>query len=324
MGEKTVTINGMVYDRRTGMPLRQERGHASFKVPAAQQVHTQTQKSRTLNRKYVAKQRPNAVPARPQATHALSVHKPAAAPVVSRSESISRFAQEFNAKQPAPTKVINDFGPATHPIVRTVEARVNRTPAQVSAPAIKPSSVIKQEAIAHAMARTDSAHHRKGKEHKQPRAQNRFAQALSIGSASLAILLLGGYLTYLSMPTLSTRVAAAQAGINASYPNYHPNGYSLNGPVAFDQGTVSMKFAANAGPQSYTLSQTRSGWDSSAVLSNYIQPKAGDSYNTMTSNGLTIYSYGDNAAWVNAGILYTISGDAPLSSEQIQRIATSL
>lgn len=324
MGEKTVTINGMVYDRRTGMPLRQERGHASHKVPAAQHVHTQTQKSRTLNRKYVAKQRPTAVPERTLATHAISVHKPASTPLVGRSELVSRFAQEFNAKQPTTTKVINDFGPTQHPVVRTVDARVNRPATAVQSVAIKPSAVLKQEAIADAMARADMPRHHKAKQFKHPKTQNRFTQAASIGSASIAILLLGGYLTYLSMPTLSTRVAAAQAGINASYPSYHPTGYSLNGPVAFDQGTVSMKFAANAGPQSYTLSQTRSGWDSSAVLSNYIEPKAGDSYNTTTSNGLTIYSYGNNAAWVNAGILYTISGDAPLSSDQVQHIATSL
>lgn len=323
MGDKTVTINGMVYDRRTGMPLRQDRGHSSYKVPAAQHVHTQTQKSKTLNRKYVAKQQPSTIPERKQATHAISVHKPAAAPVVSRSQSISRFAQEFNAKQqPASKKVINDFGPVAHPIVHSVEARRTKPSSVATAVAIKPSSVIKQEAIAHAMTKTDK--HHPAKEYKQPKTVNRFAQAISVGSASLAVLLLGGYLTYLSMPSLSTRVAAAQAGINASYPNYHPSGYSLSGPVAFDQGMVSMKFAANAGPQSYTLSQTRSGWDSSAVLTNYIEPKAGDSYSTSTSNGLTIYSYGSNAAWVNKGILYTISGNAPLSSEQVQRIATSL
>jgi hypothetical protein len=322
MGEKTVTINGMVYDQRTGMPLRQDRAHASAKSHTAGHVHTQVQKSKTLNRKYVAKHRPDATPAPRPVTHAISVHKPAAAPLVSRSESVSRFAKEFNAKQQPATKVIKDFGPTTHPLVRKTEARVVSATAPMQTSAAKPSSVIKQEAIADAMHRAEK--HPKRKEFKQPKARSGFSQALSIGSASLAVLLLGGYFTYLSMPSLSTRVAAAQAGINASYPNYHPSGYSLNGPVAFDQGTVSMKFAANAGPQSYTLSQSRSGWDSSAVLNNYIEPKAGDSYSTTTSNGLTIYTYNNNAAWVNAGILYTISGDAPLSSEQIQRIATSL
>lgn len=330
MGEKTVTINGMVYDRRTGMPLRRERGHNSSPAHAAQHMHAQMQRSQTLNRKYVAKHNPSAANPnmRRPATHAISVHKPAATPLVSRSESVSRFAKEFNAKQQPVNRVVNDFGPASHPLVTKAEARVVRpaakTPVVAEQSRLKPSSVLKQEAIHQAMNEATKHHPSKAKQHKQPKARGRFSQALSVGSASLAVLLLGGYLTYLSMPALSTRVAAAQAGINASYPGYHPTGYSLNGPVAFDQGTVSMKFAANAGPQSYTLSQSRSGWDSSAVLTNYVEPKVGESYSTSTSNGLTIYSYENNAAWVNAGILYTISGDAPLSNEQIQHIATSL
>ena len=85
-----------------------------------------------------------------------------------------------------------------------------------------------------------------------------------------------------------------------------------------------MTFAANAGPSTYTLEQTKSGWDSSAVLDSYVKPMAGDDYETTTSNGLTIYTYDGSAAWVNRGIFYTISGDAPLSDDQIQRIATSL
>jgi len=147
---------------------------------------------------------------------------------------------------------------------------------------------------------------------------------VSIASASFAILLLGGYFTYLSMPSISTRVAAAQAGIDANYPGYQPMGYSLSGPVAYQQGRVTMTFAANAGPSTYTLDQTKSGWDSSAVLDSYVKPHAGDDYQTTTSNGLTIYTYGSNAAWVNGGIFYTISGNAPLSDDQIQHIATSL
>lgn len=41
-------------------------------------------------------------------------------------------------------------------------------------------------------------------------------------------------------------------------------------------------------------------------------------------DGLTIYSSGKNAVWVNGGILYQITGSANLSNEQIQKIATSL
>jgi hypothetical protein len=318
MGEKTVTINGMVYDRRTGMPLRVERGHDEPHKRSAVHVHATLQRSQTLNRKYVAKEPPLTARGRTAGQAAISVHKPAAAPLVSRSESISRFAREYNSSKQPTNKIIKDIGPTSHPLVRNVHTRTAKP--VVVEKVVKPSQVLKHEAISDAMNRAPQRTH---KQVKQP-TQSRFTRALSVTSGAFAILLLGGYFTYLSMPNLSTRVAAAQAGINASYPAYKPSGYSLSGPVAYDNGNVTMKFAANAGPQNYTLSQSRSGWDSSAVLDNYVEPKAGDQYTTTTSNGLTIYSYGSNAAWVNGGILYTISGDAPLSGDQIQHIATSL
>ena len=137
-------------------------------------------------------------------------------------------------------------------------------------------------------------------------------------------MLIAGYLTYINMPNLSVRVAAAQAGIDANYPNYRPDGYALNGPVTYTDGRVSMNFKANAGSQNFSVNQSKSGWDSDAVLDNYVTPRATNGYIPYTERGLTIYTYDNNAAWVNAGILYTVEGDAPLSSEQIRRIATSL
>lgn len=126
------------------------------------------------------------------------------------------------------------------------------------------------------------------------------------------------------MPSLSVRVAAAQAGVNASYPSYHPDGYSLNGPVAYSQGEVNMKFASTTGPQNFTIGQSKSNWDSTALLQDYVKQHAGDNYITYDDHGLTIYTYESNAAWVNDGILYTITGDAPLSSDQIRQIAASM
>jgi hypothetical protein len=149
-------------------------------------------------------------------------------------------------------------------------------------------------------------------------------RVVAILSATLAIVLLGGYVTYLNMPALSVRVAAAQAGIDAGYPNYRPDGYALNGPVTYSQGEVAMNFKANGGNQTFTLNQSKSGWDSAALLDNYVTPKAGSDYTPYTERGLTIYTYGNNAAWVNGGILYTIQGNAPLSSTQMREIATSL
>ena len=158
---------------------------------------------------------------------------------------------------------------------------------------------------------------------RQPAARH-WGRRLSIAGAMVALLAFGGYLTYHNMPAIATRMAAAQAGINASFPSYQPSGYSLAGGISQQQGSVLMKFAANAGPGTFTLTQSRSDWDSSAVLANYVLPSFGRNFATTTSRGLTIYSTHNAAAWVNGGILYTIKGNAPLSSEQVERIAVSM
>jgi hypothetical protein len=140
---------------------------------------------------------------------------------------------------------------------------------------------------------------------------------------ALATLLLAGYFTYINLPNLSVRVAAAQAGIDASYPEYRPDGYRLTA-VNYNKGSVSLKFAANAGPQSYTITQQQTAWDSTAVKENYVTPNWGNDVVPYAERGLTIYAHEGNAAWVNGGIFYTISGDAPLSASQVRSIATNL
>lgn len=316
MSQKTVTINGRQYDAHTGMPIAdltpEEVKPAEASAPHesavqhhiqhSQSVHAHAQKSQTLNRQIVKKPH-DTVAVAPAAHH--------------RSSAITKFAPQTQS-HPTKSRVMTDIGPTHHPAI----AKANTTPAHPAVKtktAPKPSHVIKNEAIAEALDKAPSK--KEQKHHAKRRKTSRF---LSVASASLALLLLGGYFTYINMPNLSVRVAAAQAGVNASYPDYHPDGYSLNGPVAYTQGQVSMKFAANAGPQNYTIEQSKSNWDSSAVLDNYVKKKAGDNYITYNERGLTIYTFDGNAAWVNGGILYTISGNAPLSSDQIRRIATSM
>jgi hypothetical protein len=160
-------------------------------------------------------------------------------------------------------------------------------------------------------------------DHNEAKAQPK-RRALNVAAASLGVLLITGYFTYVNMPNLSVRVAATQAGIDASYPEYRPIGYRLNGPVAYQDGQVSMKFASNSGPLAFSLNQSKSAWDSSALLEKYVDPRSDGKYATYNDAGLTIYTYGTDAAWVNGGILYTVEGSATLSNEQVRRIATSM
>jgi hypothetical protein len=315
MSKQTITINGVTYDTQTGMPVQ---GAAHIEQPvvrfaptlkghAAKTMHRTTQKSQTLRRQVV----------KPVAAVS-AAKKPTAAPkpTIARSPAITKFAPHpAGAKPVAAPRRVTDIAPMPHPMVAKAVTKAH-APKATLAP--KPSQIIKQEAIAEALDKAPTHKTRAKTVHpKKPR-------GLTIASASLALLLLGGYFTYLNMPTLSVRMAAAQSGVSATYPGYHPDGYNIRGLVTYNDSSVNMTFAANGGPQSYTVGQAKSNLDSSAVLENYVKPKVGGSYIPYTQQGLTIYIFGNDAAWVNGGILYTINGDAPLSSEQILHIASSM
>lgn len=319
MNKQTIILNGTEYDAVTGLPVKKAE-EASAQPRAnhnAGTLHATKQKSQTLNRQFVSRPQP----ARP-------AHAPKPTQSIARSPQIHKFAPHPVARPAAGHTM--DIGPMSHPIAAKATQQITTQKAATEAPTqpiVKPSQVLKNEAIDQAMQQTTSkaaqekAHKKRLKKQPAARSKTRF---LSFASAGLALMLLAGYFTYINMPNLSVRVAASQAGIDASYPAYRPDGYSLTGPVAYREGEVSMKFASNSGPQNFTIGQTKSAWDSSALLENYIKPKSEDQYTTYNERGLTIYTYGDNAAWVSGGILYTIQGDAPLSNDQVRRIATSM
>ena len=312
----SITINGQQYDTVTGLPIKSsgsslKTAHSEHHRTAATNLHQTPQRSITLHRK--STKRPT--PQKP-AVHAVQKHQIHTHPsTVGRHPDVRKFAPRPHVAAPATRKMM-DIGPVTHPHVAKAHA-ASAAKAQPLTQHLQSAHEIKKEAIKTAVANT----------HKKPPIRQRLQpkqRTVAILSATFAFVILGGYLTYINMPNLSVRVAAAQAGINASYPNYHPDGYALSGPVTFSDGRVSMNFKANGGNHNFTVNQSKSGWNSEAVLDNYVSPRAGSSYIPYTERGLTIYTYDNNAAWVNGGILYTVEGDAPLSSEQIRRIATSL
>jgi len=344
MSQQTVTINGIVYDAQTGLPLRKAPA-ATAAAPAptptvaqpraqhsqhSQHIHKATQKSATLNRAFVKKH----VPA--PKTQAIQPRRVVQAPAAAATTSpaVTRFAPHPTGAKPTPRMM--DIGPMSHPMAvkahqkmqsgaaTSKKAPVSAAPAHtaVSAPvahAPKPSHVIKNEAIAEALDKAPH-HNAKAKAFKPAQKRGRLA---SITSASLALIMLAGYFTYLNMPNLSVRVAAAQAGFDATYPGYRPDGYRVN-KVAYTEGQVGIQYVANGGSQGFTVKQEKSGWDSSALLANYVEPTSHGGYIPHSEKGITVYVFDNNAAWVNDGIRYTIQGDAPLSSEQILDIATSM
>lgn len=345
-----ITIKGNVYDAETGNILDAQRS-ARTPAAAASNFHSGTQKSHTLQRKYIKKQ-PRTIdsvaPVRAATTagikensairssQRLAAERSTPPQIIRRSKrtrrvqdirrssNIAHFAKATTTTKPSVKHPATPETPDIAPTANQLEqaARQRQAIIKQQTRSVLPSQVIKQQAIQEATDKMLTRQQRK--EVKPTKNLSLWRRLVSVGSTAIAVLLLGAYFTYINMPALSTRIAASQAGINASYPNYQPSGYSLNGPVTYQQGSVIMKFAANGSNENFTLAQTRSEWDSSAVLENYIKPKSRDKYTTTAANGLTIYSYGTHAAWVNAGILYTVDGNAELAPEQIQKIAASL
>jgi hypothetical protein len=306
-----VTINGQRYNAHTGMPLEVTKASSVMtpKPTPAAGIHAAPQKSQTLIRRATKKP--------PVSINSRLLSKPGRSMDIARSNKIARFAPH-PVKPPVKATSVPDIAATTHPVVKKVHQQLRATKqATVAAQAPKSSQDIKHEAIVAALAKPAV---------KTPKKSffKRNSRLINIFSIGAVIIIIGVYFTYLNMPNLSVQVAAQQAGINATYPEYRPDGYRLDGPVTYNDGQVTINFAANTGSSAFTLKQAKSSWDSSAVLDNIVRKKVGEKYITNQERGLTIYTYDGNAAWVNAGILYTIDGKAPLSSEQIRRIATSL
>lgn len=298
----TVTIGGKKYDSVTGLPVTSLASPTPIQSTNAAGIHATPQRSQTLVRRVIKKPAGASKP----------VHKPGQTMDIARSRSISRFAPHpVTAVKEKP--IVTDIPATRHPLL----TRTRQSQAPKVVPALT-SRDIKEREIAKALATPTPKMHKKKFIRRHPK-------FITIASISVVIAVAVGYVVYLNMPALSVRVAATQAGINATYPQYQPDGYSLNGPVTYTDGAVSIHFAANTGSTKFDITQAKSSWDSTAVLDNLVKKTAGDNYITSQERGLTIYTYGNgNAAWVNAGILYTIIGDAPLSGDQIRHIATSL
>ena len=335
-----VIINGRAYNTITGMvmddidvketEIKKEQS-ISKRGTSVSNIHAaHVQKSSTLNRRHVKMPQRTPLAAKPQKARV----------DVKQHVAVKKFSTPIVSK-PAPQKIAINRPAEAHPVTRRAQQRplsVNTklrkerqplamnnnplvaavAPQKIEKPVAKTAHQLKNEAIEKALS-NEIISNKKARRRQKKGGALRWLNTFSVG---FAVMLLGGYLTYLSMPNISIKMAAVQSGIDAKYPGYKPDGYALNGPIKFKSGEVSMKYAYADGSSRYTITQQKSGWNSSAVKEFFSEKHKNP--NTTMIDGLTIYSGGKEAAWVNGGILYQISGDANLSSSQIEKIATSL
>ncbi|MEI6850809.1 MAG: DUF4367 domain-containing protein [Candidatus Saccharibacteria bacterium] len=299
--DKIVTINGQKYDSATGLPLSGSISQSNNKI-VNNKKNSQTNGSSILKK---------------VGDISSPIRKIGRNMDIARSKSITHFSKHPSVieKKPNTTKKVMDVGPRKHHLVKNIEKAGLLKKSESSN--LKSSKTIKEEVF------TDTLNKMVAEQKTKRKLFNRNYKFINIFSICLVLLIIAGYFTYINMPSLSVRIASLASGINATYPEYKPDGYSTNGPVKYTEGQVTINFHANTGSSEFTIKQSKSSWDSSAVK-NQISKDSNGEFITTEEHGLTIYSYNGNATWVNGGILYTIRGNAPLSSDQIRRIATSL
>lgn len=148
-------------------------------------------------------------------------------------------------------------------------------------------------------------------------------RAMSVALASLAVLLLTGFFAYQNRADLIMRVADAKAGFHANLPGYKPAGFAA-AKFSYGAGLVAVNFHNGTTGSSYSLVQKTSDWDSQTLLDSYVSTQS-HTYQTLQSGGRTIYLYGNNnAAWVNGGVLYQLTSNGSLTTNDVLNIATSV
>ena len=333
-----IIINGVRYNSSTGEALGcVNTENESF---GSNQIHQTIQKSQTLNRKFV--RRPENL-SREQ-LHAIEQFKRRHDYLEIRKSSLAQSGRESHARishfegvRGSASRSISPISVSSHQNVeskpaKSTDAELQKHPIyqraleqirEQKAEKILPNTQsIKQNAISEALEKSREDD-KKSKKSRGIQKRKFFARRFAgIFTSFLFVFLAVGYLTYLNLPNISTRIAAVQSGIDASLPQYAAQGYKLNGLAYFDGKTVNLKYSN--GENSYILKQSESAWDSVALLENYVEKNWNSKYSTHQEKGLTIYENGNKqAVWVNNGKIYTIEGEKYLDGEEIRKIATS-
>lgn len=148
----------------------------------------------------------------------------------------------------------------------------------------------------------------------------RFSTIMATAGTMAIIVGLG---VYISLPTISVKLAAGRAGINAKNP-YALSGYSLDNNIAAQPGKVTISYKSASGNGGYSVTQESDKSTTDYALRLNVSRQNGGSYQEMDVNGKTVLLYGNKATWLAGDMRYTIDGSDLMDSNQLRSIVKSL
>ena len=276
--------------------------------------HQRTQKSTTLNRRYVEK---------PVASATIDSVAKRRAEDLKRRQALAEKINRERLSALKSGKSLNDVPTtsAPKPLSTTIEKSLAAKPSTVGPRDIKDSAIKTALKSVDMIETSDTARPTATISTKNTFGAKRLI--LAFGCAALAVGVIG-YFVSVNTPDLSVRVAAMQSGIEATYPTFVPRNYNLSSVTSDKDGIVMMHFDGPEGA-SFTLSEEKSAWDNEALESNYVHSTWGSNYTSIREQGITIFISGSDATWVNGGLVYKIDASGNnLTKKQIKSIVTSL
>lgn len=148
----------------------------------------------------------------------------------------------------------------------------------------------------------------------------RFSTIMATAGAMAIIVGLG---VYISLPTISVKLAAGRAGINAKNP-YALSGYSLDNNITAQPGKVTISYKSASGNGGYSVTQESDKSTTDYALRLNVSRQNGGSYQEMDVNGKIVLLYGNKATWLAGDMRYTIDGSDLMDSNQLRSIVKSL
>jgi hypothetical protein len=354
MNKTLIEINGISYDASTGRPIHALQASSSPAVNIdgviaqprsrtrhliqAKPVHMlhkkQAHKSQTLMRNAVRKPYSPSTPAPEHSTAVKHTHSSSSYQTATQHHERLTKAQsvpthhavsKFSRSTPAITPTLSNI-----PVVKeSVLAPSVAQPFQVPQPKLhnyrtSPSEHYVQAQLAQAQDVEHESPFKKQPLLKRITGQFRSRKLLSLGATLGSVLLVGGFLVYQNLSTITLAVASRQAGISARVPEGIPSNFRMERDIHQSPGQITVSFVSRTDDRAFALTQQKSQ-ETVKSLQEAVNASTKGQYQTYEANGITLFITGPGKAdWIDGSMRYSLSGSSGLTSEQLASIASSL
>ncbi|MBX4201350.1 DUF4367 domain-containing protein [Candidatus Saccharibacteria bacterium] len=315
--------------KQPASPPPQKSGTDRINKTPAHQLHKRTDKTHTLMRGSLKKPVAHLTSKIQKVTPGLSPQRAARAKSTAKHSQVKRFGYPGEGTNSGPQVVQGEVVPRNihhhaAPVPKASSSAI-ALPSMVTSASHQKLERLLDEALTKANSHKQALRYQAARHFWQKPGFLGRRAGLKIGVCAVILLLLIGFVAWQKLPQFSVKVASNQANVDATVPSYSPEGYGFAGPASAQNSAVVIKYK-NSGQasQSYDISQKESNMTSNSLAHTIIPP--GSQVQTSQVGGNTIYVYGakNDAAWVNNGVLHTISNNANLSTDEILKIVQGL